>query len=1006
MSLFKSVGRFVLCLGVVLALYQEPLFFVEEGGELCVAQCDQDYAGVLTVPSSIGEIPVTKINANAMNNVTGITQVVLPESIEQIGDSAFEGCTQLSSINLPDGLERLGWYAFYKCESLLNVTVPDSILFFGESVFRDCSNLQQVTLPSSLTQIRNYTFYGCHALVSLTIPETVSLIGDFAFYECNSLSTLSLPIGLDYIGASAFRNSDGLVSMTLPAGVSTVPASAFFGCNVLSAIEMDVPVDANNAKVGTYFSTVDGVLFDQAVEELIFFPSNHPSSTYLVPDSVISIGSSAFYGANSITSVTLSSSLTAINAYAFRYCALLSSIAVPAGVTTISDLAFADCPSLTAVNVDAGNLYYSSVDGVLFDADGSQLIYYPLARTATSYAIPAAVNFISDTAFTGSLYLASFTVESGNTQYSAADGVLYNVDGTILLHYPKAKTDTVFTVASSVVHIGEYAFAGNRLVEEVVLPRSIQSLGIRSFAGCIGLQTMSFPVSITSIPALAFSGCTNLQTVEFSTQLNSIGSYAFASCSSLTEVYFPGNLVSLEYAAFTGCSSLDAYYFDGSIPTGANLLGVSDPNSSAAVYAYATAGFDSSYYRMPVQIIDPPVITIADAQLESAIRSAIGIPTGDLTTEDMKLLTRLNLGGVPVAALSGLEYAINLRLLNIRGTSITDYTAADEVLDQLYLYCLYRDFPRGDGADINTQLSVVLTGTDGTPIYVTLDTTGLESINVTDGTFDLEDPENITIIQEIGNNGITVDTGTENLAPAAGCDDLIGIDYDGDGFATVELDGRGSGDLDGTIVSWVWSWQGGSVNGALVEVDFPLGVTAVTLTVTDDDGATHSVSCDAEVKARASSFAEALHCNRLRRRATSDSDRAPNADPHRRGLKNGVAYALGLPLVGRLNADHRARLPKTRRRKAGDNFSRFNCKIPKNLPADVAVSVKILAYNNGETPVWVEMARRGANGGWTGDLAPQTSDYDADTDEVEFTSPNSYSQKHRCFWRLDVDISE
>jgi len=103
MSLFKSVGRFVLCLGVVLALYQEPLFFVEEGGELCVAQCDQDYAGVLTVPSSIGEIPVTKINANAMNNVTGITQVVLPESIEQIGDSAFEGCTQLSSLNLPDG---------------------------------------------------------------------------------------------------------------------------------------------------------------------------------------------------------------------------------------------------------------------------------------------------------------------------------------------------------------------------------------------------------------------------------------------------------------------------------------------------------------------------------------------------------------------------------------------------------------------------------------------------------------------------------------------------------------------------------------------------------------------------------------------------------------------------------------------------------------------------------------------------------------------------------------
>ena len=141
------------------------------------------------------------------------------------------------------------------------------------------------------------------------------------------------------------------------------------------------------------------MLFNKAQSLLIQYPAGITGS-YIIPNSVTSIGASAFSGCTGLTSVTIPNSVTNIGAGAFYYCSGLTSVTIPNSVTRIGDRAFFDCTGLTAIQVDPLNGNYSSLAGVLFNKAQSLLIQYPAGITG-SYMIPNSVTSIGASAFSG-----------------------------------------------------------------------------------------------------------------------------------------------------------------------------------------------------------------------------------------------------------------------------------------------------------------------------------------------------------------------------------------------------------------------------------------------------------------------------------------------------------------------------------------------------------------------------------------------------------------------------
>jgi Flp pilus assembly protein protease CpaA len=244
----------------------------------------------------------------AQGTTGSLTWVLTDDSVMTINGS---GAMPNYDENIPP------WDNFY--EGIKSIIIGNSVTTIGSSAFSNCSSLTSVTIPNSVTTIGNGTFSDCSRLTSVTIPNSVTTIGSWAFSGCNNLT-----------------------SITIPNSVTTIKGAAFACCYRLTTI--DVAVDNPN------YSAVDGVLFNKNQTTLIQCPAVK-SGAYTIPNSVTTIGSSAFACCSSLTSVTIPNSVTTIGSTAFVACLSLTSITIPDSVITIESSAFASCFSLTSITI-------------------------------------------------------------------------------------------------------------------------------------------------------------------------------------------------------------------------------------------------------------------------------------------------------------------------------------------------------------------------------------------------------------------------------------------------------------------------------------------------------------------------------------------------------------------------------------------------------------------------------------------------------------------------------
>ena len=309
-----------------------------------------------------------------------------------------------------------------------------------------------------------------------------------------------------------------------------------------------------------------------------------------IGNDVTIIGDSAFQYCYGLMSVNIPDSVISIGNYTFHNCSGLTSLTIPASVTSIGECAFSTCGSLIEITVVMANPSYSSLDGVVFDKDKTELVCCPGGKSG-AYTIPGSVTSIGEYAFRGCSGLNNVTIPDSVTSIGGSS--FYECSGL-----------TSVTIPDSVNSIPGWAFCDCSNLTSVTIPDSVTSIGVRAFSECSSLTSVTIPNSVTSIGRCAFEGCSGLTSVTIPDGITSIESLAFSYCSSLTSVTIPNGVTSIEGDAFRFCSGLANVTIPNSVTSigecafegCSGLTSVTIPDSVTSIGEYAFCDCDSLAY--------------------------------------------------------------------------------------------------------------------------------------------------------------------------------------------------------------------------------------------------------------------------------------------------------------------------------------------------------------------------------------------------------------------------
>lgn len=186
----------------------------------------------ISIPSSVKEIG--KLAFSVCNS---LAEIYLSEGLEYIGERAFLGCP-MENIVLPEGIKIIKDRAFVDCKNLKSITIPEGVNFIDGGIFAGCLSLETVNLPETATQIAGGAFYKCISLKTINIPENIMSLGMGTFAGCASLETINIPLKVTVLDESVFQDCASLESIEIPKDVVKIAESAFEGCTRLSSITM------------------------------------------------------------------------------------------------------------------------------------------------------------------------------------------------------------------------------------------------------------------------------------------------------------------------------------------------------------------------------------------------------------------------------------------------------------------------------------------------------------------------------------------------------------------------------------------------------------------------------------------------------------------------------------------------------------------------------------------------------------------------------------------------
>lgn len=536
--------------------------YITEIGNNAFSNC----SGITKLSFEEGSI-CTKIGNNAFDSTTGMaSNLVIPDSVIQIGDSAFYK-SGITGLKLSANLQKIGEKTFRGSKIAGTLTIPKTLKEINNWAFAEINistlnfetdgtsgtqtiktaafiynfNLEKINFPSTITNIEAWGFLSDSAINNIEFPDSLTTIGERAFESCNKMTISHWSTKLTTIGKQVFNACTNLTSLPDSTSLVSIGQECFIGCTSLGKTASNGKTDIIQYLQKSKITNVGSACFKNCT----YLNGSYTGEVKNKDNSSITIGSSAFTGTGVVRSADFNITGTKIAANAYNGVtefkqngSVVTSITIPSGVTSVGASAFAGCTSITSVTIPktvkelGANVFQNctNLQKVIFESENTVLTNIP------------------DYCFDGCKKITSVqNVPANITKF-----------GNYSFQY--CEMLTTISIPAKVIFLGSGTFKGAG-INTVELPANLTSIGYECFRSS-KITKITIPDSVTSIGNSIFEK-SNLQEIILGKGITKTSPYLFIYCSKLTKVTFRGELTKIEFQTFKGCSKLQLSGING-----------------------------------------------------------------------------------------------------------------------------------------------------------------------------------------------------------------------------------------------------------------------------------------------------------------------------------------------------------------------------------------------------------------------------------------------------------